>query len=57
MNVLWTPPYWGWTAGACVFHEGYWGRSVGYYGGVNYGYGDGGNGYEGGRWEDGHFAY
>jgi hypothetical protein len=40
-----------------VFHEGYWGRSVGYYGGVNYDYGDGGNGYEGGRWEDGHFAY
>jgi hypothetical protein len=24
------------------FHRGYWGRHVGYYGGVNYGYGYGG---------------
>jgi hypothetical protein len=56
-NVLWTPPYWGWADGAYQFHDGYWGEHVGYYGGVNYGYGYGGSGYEGGRWEGGNFAY
>jgi hypothetical protein len=56
-NVLWTPPYWGWANGAYLLHEGYWGQTVGYYGGVNYGYGYGGNGYEGGRWQNGRFAY
>jgi len=55
--VLWTPPYWGWGNGGYAFHDGYWGPHVGFYGGVNYGFGYGGNGYEGGRWNDGHFAY
>jgi hypothetical protein len=40
-----------------VFHAGYWGPHVGFYGGVNYGFGYGGSGYGGGRWEGGHFAY
>jgi hypothetical protein len=57
VGVLWTPPYWGWSDGLYVFHGGYWGPHVGFYGGVNYGYGYGGNGYEGGRWEGGRFAY
>jgi hypothetical protein len=57
VGVLWTPPYWGWNDGLYVFHGGYWGPHVGFYGGVNYGYGYGGNGYEGGRWEGGRFAY
>ncbi len=57
VNVLWTPPYWGWADGAYLFHDGYWGEHVGYYGGVDYGYGYGGNGYEGGRWQGGSFAY
>ena len=57
VNVLWTPPYWGWSDGNYVFHDGYWGEHVGYYGGVDYGYGYGGSGYEGGRWEGGNFAY
>jgi hypothetical protein len=30
---------------------------VGFYGGINYGYGYGGNGYSGGRWQGGHFSY
>jgi hypothetical protein len=30
---------------------------VGFYGGVNYGFGYGGVGYGGGRWDGGHFAY
>ena len=57
VNVLWTPPYWGWAEGAYLFHEGYWGPHVGFYGGVNYGYGYGGSGYEGGRWDGGNFSY
>jgi hypothetical protein len=51
-NVLWTPPYWAWTAGLYLFHAGYWGPHVGFYGGVNYGYGYGGSGYQGGRWDN-----
>ncbi|MGA8037294.1 MAG: hypothetical protein WA823_06655 [Candidatus Acidiferrales bacterium] len=54
---LWTPGYWGWGGNAYFFHEGYWGPQVGFYGGINYGYGYGGNGYEGGRWEGNRFAY
>jgi len=57
VNVLWTPPYWGWADGAYVFHDGYWGPHVGFYGGIDYGFGYGGEGYEGGRWDGGHFAY
>jgi len=57
VNLLWTPPYWGWVDGAYIFHDGYWGEHVGFYGGVDYGFGYGGNGYEGGRWEGGRFAY
>lgn len=54
---LWTPGYWGWGGGVYVFHRGYWGRHVGFYGGINYGYGYGGNGYEGGYWRGGGFYY
>jgi hypothetical protein len=49
-GYLWTPPYWGWSGAAFVFHEGYWGPRVGFYGGINYGYGYTGRGYYGGRW-------
>ena len=55
--MLWTPPYWGLADGGYTFHDGYWGLHVGYYGGVDYGYGYGGNGYEGGRWAAGDFSY
>ncbi|MGA3024099.1 MAG: YXWGXW repeat-containing protein [Bryobacteraceae bacterium] len=56
-GFLWTPGYWGWGGGGFLFNEGYWGPSVGFYGGINYGYGYFGNGYEGGRWDHGHFFY
>jgi hypothetical protein len=56
-GLLWTPGYWGFAGGAYAFHAGYWGPHVGFYGGVNYGYGFGGVGFGGGRWEGGHFAY
>jgi hypothetical protein len=55
--LLWTPGYWGWNDGVYAFHEGYWGPEVGFYGGVSYGYGYGGVGYEGGYWRGGAFFY
>jgi WXXGXW repeat (2 copies) len=57
VGLLWTPGYWGWGGSAYIFHAGYWGPHVGFYGGVNYGFGYGGVGFGGGRWEGGHFAY
>ena len=57
VGYLWTPPWWGWGGGGFVFHEGYWGPHVGFYGGVNYGFGYFGTGYVGGRWNGGHFFY
>ena len=57
MGFLWTPGYWGWGGNAYAFHEGYWGQTVGFYGGISYGFGYSGHGYEGGRWDNGHFAY
>lgn len=56
-NYLWTPGYWGWSDSVYVWHAGYWGPHVGFYGGVNYGYGYGGSGYQGGRWDHGVFNY
>jgi hypothetical protein len=57
VGLLWTPGYWGWGGGAYLFHAGYWGPHVGFYGGVNYGFGYGGSGFYSGRWEGGRFAY
>jgi hypothetical protein len=56
-GLLWTPGYWGWGGGVYVFHAGYWGPHVGFYGGVNYGFGYGGVGFGGGRWVGNSFAY
>jgi hypothetical protein len=56
-GLLWTPAYWGWEGNAYLFHEGYWGPQVGFYGGISYGYGYTGEGYEGGRWQNGQFYY
>ena len=57
VGALWTPGYWGWSGGVYIFHPGYWGRHVGFYGGINYGYGYGGRGYDGGYWRGGGFYY
>jgi WXXGXW repeat (2 copies) len=56
-GYLWTPGYWGWADGLYLWHEGYWGPHVGFYGGVNYGFGYVGHGYEGGYWDHGAFRY
>lgn len=56
-ELLWTPAWWGWEDGRYVFYPGYWGREVGFYGGVDYGYGYTGEGYYGGRWDHGAFFY
>ena len=57
MGALWTPGYWGWSNGFYVFNRGYWGPHVGFYGGINYGYGYEGVGYRGGYWDHGRFNY
>jgi hypothetical protein len=57
VGLLWTPGYWGWRDGVYAWNDGYWGPHIGFYGGVNYGYGYGGVGYEGGYWNHGVFAY
>ena len=54
---LWTPGYWAFEGAGYFWHGGYWGRSVGYYGGLNYGHGYTGSGYQGGRWDHGAFRY
>jgi hypothetical protein len=54
---FWTPGYWSWGDGGYVFHQGYWGRSVGFYGGIDYGFGYSGHGYQGARWDDGWLHY
>ncbi len=56
-GVLWTPGYWGWASGLYIWHAGYWGPHVGFYGGVNYGFGYVGSGYEGGYWRGDRFFY
>jgi hypothetical protein len=57
VGFYWTPPWWGFANGLYVFHEGYWGPRVGFYGGINYGYGYFGSGYWGGRWAGNVFEY
>ena len=57
VGVFWTPGYWGFAGGLYGWHAGYWGPHVGFYGGINYGFGYGGVGFFGGRWVGGGFAY
>jgi hypothetical protein len=57
VGFLWTPPWWGWDGGVFLFHDGFWGPHIGFYGGINYGFGYFGDGFVGGRWQDGHFFY
>lgn len=57
VGYLWTPGYWGWNGGAYIWNAGYWGPHVGFYGGINYGFGYFGFGYEGGEWRGRDFYY
>jgi hypothetical protein len=58
VGFLWTPGYWAWGGSGFVFYEGYWSfQLVGFYGGINYGYGYFGHGYQGGRWDGDRFFY
>jgi len=57
VGLLWTPPYWGFDGNRYVFYNGYWGNTIGFYGGINYGFGYGGVGFVGGDWYQGHFRY
>ena len=56
-GALWTPGYWGFWNNRYGFYQGYWGPHIGYYGGVDYGFGYFGFGYQGGYWGGGHFNY
>jgi hypothetical protein len=56
-GLLWTPGYWGWNDGVYAWNGGYWGSQIGFYGGINYGFGYGGNGFYGGEWRGGSFFY
>ena len=56
-GVLWTPGYWGWGGNAFMWNAGYWGQQIGFYGGINYGFGYTGSGYAGGYWNNGAFYY
>jgi hypothetical protein len=57
VGLLWTPGYWGWSEGVYIWHAGYWGPHIGFYGGVNYGFGYFGTGYTGGYWRGRTFFY
>jgi len=57
VGLLWTPGYWGWNNGVYAWNGGYWGPHIGFYGGINYGFGYGGVGFGGGEWRGGAFFY
>lgn len=56
-GFFWTPGYWAWRDNGYFWSAGYWGPVVGFYGGVNYGFGYFGHGFVGGRWDHDHFYY
>ena len=57
VGLLWTPGYWAFTGGFYRWNAGYWGPQVGFYGGINYGFGYTGVGYAGGYWRGNNFYY
>src|SRR5579863_4376431 len=57
VGLLWTPGYWGFEGPVYIWHEGYWGPHIGFYGGVNYGFGYTGVGFLGGIWVGSVFRY
>src|SRR5215831_17697990 len=57
VGLLWTPGYWEWVDDVYRWHPGYWGPEVGFYGGINYGFGYTGIGFFGGYWRGREFFY
>ncbi|MCL1655156.1 hypothetical protein BEI02_12530 [Elizabethkingia sp. HvH-WGS333] len=57
IGMLWTPGYWGFNNGLYAWHRGYWGPRVGFYGGINYGFGYFGTGFSGGMWRGNTYVY
>ena len=56
-GLLWTPGYWGVEGAYFGWHAGYWGPRVGFYGGIDYGFGFFGIGFSGGYWRGDAFCY
>jgi hypothetical protein len=56
-GLLWTPGYWAFVGGVYAFTAGYWAPHVGFYGGINYGFGYNGAEYYGGRWDNGRYFH
>ena len=56
-GLLWTPGYWGAEGAQFAWHGGYWDTEIGFYGGINYGFGYFGVGFAGGYWRDRDFFY
>jgi hypothetical protein len=56
-GALWTPGYWAFEDEGYGWNPGYWGLHVGFYGGVNYGCGYFGHGFEGGYWDHDRYFY
>ena len=57
VGLLWTPGYWAFEDDLYVWSPGYWGPEVGFYGGINYGFGYTGVGFFGGYWRGGNYHY
>ncbi len=57
VGALWTPPYWQYQNDQYVLVNGYWGPYIGFYGGINYGFGYTGHGYYGAYWNHGSVYY
>ena len=57
VGLLWTPGWWGFVDGGYRWNPGYWAPQVGFYGGINYGYGYFGVGFSGGEWRGHDFYY
>src|SRR5215469_17052652 len=56
-DLVWTPGYWAWNGGGYIWQVGFWRPTVGFYGGVVYGFGYSGVGYQGGYWRGQRFYY
>src|SRR5215467_1993376 len=57
VGLLWTPGYWDWDDGLYIWRDGYWVTEVGFYGGVDYGFGYPGSGFFGGYWQGENYYY